>query len=88
MTELQLYKFIKESGSEVEWRGEELVVWVDLLSVNELTDLIGDYLHDGGIYVNLQLNRIAFDIVPICEYNEIEPENILKKGNAEEIQHA
>jgi hypothetical protein len=78
MTELELYKFCE--NKEMDWRGEELVLWINFYDIKEFTDLIGyDYFSEGGYDVNLQYDCIALDLVPICECFDIEPENILAK---------
>lgn len=81
MTELELYKFLEEK--EYCWRGRELVVWLFLFDLENFTKMVGVgyFLEDGdGLSVNLQGDRVAFDLVPICEYYGIEPENILARG--------
>lgn len=78
MTELELYKFVQ--GKEIEWRGKELLLWLNFFDLSEFTELIGfDYLSEGGEEVVLQHDSICIDIVCICENNEINPNNILHK---------
>lgn len=79
MTELELYEFIKDGELKIDWRGEELILWVDFWSLKYFTKIIRMNLDDGGYDVNLQENCIVLNIVPICEYWRIEPENILPK---------
>lgn len=82
MTELDLYKFInneEDGGCEVLWNGEELICWIDYFKLSDFIAMIKGFLDDDGYDVNLRPYDIAFDLVPICEYYDIEPENILKK---------
>jgi hypothetical protein len=77
MTELELYKITNDC--ELEWNGEELICWMDYFDIREFTKMIDKFLEDDGYDVNLRLYDIAFDLVPICDYYGINPENILKK---------
>jgi len=80
MTALKLYKFIKDNECEISWNSKELILWISFLNLREFTELIGyDYLSEGGIKVNLGEWEIALDIVDLCEFFEIEPEEILAK---------
>jgi len=78
MTELQLYKFTQDK--EICWAGEKLILWIDFYDLKEFTQMIGyDYLSEGGIEINLLHNCVALELNDLCEYFDIEPENILKK---------
>ena len=79
MTELELYKFTQ--GKEIEWRGDQLVLWIDPTDLCEFTELCGYNVFDeGGMEVSLQMyGVIALNLVDVCEHHNIDPENILKK---------
>lgn len=78
MTELQLYKFVQ--NKEIDWRGKDLILWIDFYDLKEFTDLIGnDYIADGTASICLLKDCIAIVLNDICEFFDIEPENILKK---------
>jgi predicted aspartyl protease len=82
MTALKLYKFINENNIEIDWRGDELVIWVSFYDLKEFAEMLGrNFLSEGGYDVNLQNNCIALDIVPICEYFDIETTEIFAKEN-------
>lgn len=81
MTELMLYRYIEKEKLEIDWRGDELILWLDYYSAREFAEMIHLYLSDGGANVNMQQSCIAFDIVPICEFYDIEPENVHAKDN-------
>ena len=81
MDALKLYKFICENRIEINWGDDDhLILWVPFYHLQDFTDMIGDnYLSDGGHDVNLQRHCVALDIIPICEYFDVEPTDILKK---------
>lgn len=80
MTELQLYKFIKDNDIEYRWESEEILFWVPFYLLGDLTDLIGSsYLSEGGIQVRLQEGYIAMAGYDMCEYFGINPDNVFKK---------
>lgn len=75
-------KFCKEQ--DLDWRKgifkEELVIWIYFWNLDDFTELMGDsYFSDGGVEANLQHKQVAFDLVPICQYFDIEPTDILEK---------
>jgi hypothetical protein len=77
MTELQFYKFIQENELELDWRGNELIIWIPFDYIQEFTKLIGyNSLCEGGLDVNLQYDKIVFDLVIVCDWFNIDPENI------------
>lgn len=78
MTELQLYKFCEDK--ELDWRGDKLIIWIPFWQLEDFTEMIGyNYLSEGGVEVSLLDDCIALDIVDLCEYFDIEPENIYQK---------
>lgn len=82
MTELDLYRFIKENDVEISWYGDDqLTAWLCHYQLMMFCELIGDgILDEGGIEVRLQQRgTIALNLVPICEYHGIDPERILPK---------
>lgn len=82
MTELQLYKFCEDK--QLDWRNNntELILWILFWQLEDFTKMIGyNYLSEGDVEVTLLDDCIALDIVDLCDYFGIEPENIMKKGN-------
>jgi len=80
--ENKLLEFCK--NKEIDWRGDELVIWIDFHDLSDFTDIVGhNYLSEGGHDTNLQKYQVALDLVPICEYLEIEPIEILEKTGEE-----
>ncbi|MDA2281015.1 hypothetical protein PDN19_28550 [Bacillus cereus] len=79
MTELDLYKFCEDK--EMDWRGDQLIIWLYFDELEGWTNLIGhDHFVEGGQEVALLAKCVAFDLCEICEDWEIDPERILKKG--------
>jgi len=81
MTELALYRFIEETESEIEWRKDELIIWIHLMDILKFIKLIHAFMSSGGFEVSLQSTCIALDLVEICDYFDIDPESILKKDD-------
>lgn len=80
MTELDLYKFCEDK--EMDWRGDQLIIWLYFSELADWTELVGhEHFDEGGMEVNLKSNCIAFDLCEVCEDWEIDPERILKKEN-------
>lgn len=78
MTELQLYKFCKDK--EIDWRGDKLILWIPFQDIQEFTKMIGYcYLSEGTTNVCLLSDYVALELNELCEYFDIELENILKK---------
>jgi hypothetical protein len=79
MTELQLYRFLKGNGTTVEWRGEELIAFIYFGHLQEFANLINQpYLCDECFLAN---PYVGINLVPVCEYYDIIPENIMIKQN-------
>ncbi len=83
MTELQLYKFITNNQVEISWRGESLILWIGNYYLSDFTLMLGYNIFDeGGIECRLCFDgSVGIDIVPICEYFDIEPTNIFQKNS-------
>ncbi|HDR7242574.1 hypothetical protein [Bacillus cereus group sp. BfR-BA-01700] len=78
MTELELYKFCE--GKEMDWRGDELYVWVYFHDLEDFTKMVGcNWFSEGGMEIRLFDNYVAIELVDLCDNYEIDPENILKK---------
>ena len=72
MTELELYKFIEESGSMTSFDGEKAIMWVYHFNIDDFAKLIGYHdLSEGGIEVRLQEDHIAIEMNELCERNDI-----------------
>lgn len=80
MTELELYKFINENQIEIDWRGNELLVWIEHYQLEEFCNLLDRCdADDGGLNCYLQNGGVVvLDLVPVCEEYEIDPNNILE----------
>ena len=84
MTELDLYKFLESTSTEIHWWGDnELIIWLHPMDIKDFADLVGyDYLSEGGIECNLQgEGYIALNIFDLCEHFDIDPNKICDKEN-------
>jgi hypothetical protein len=85
MKAIKLYKFINNNGIEIHWRGEnkdKLYIWVQYYNFNGFRDLIQDYIDQcEGLEVTMMPYNVVIDIVDMCEYYEIEPDDILSKSD-------
>lgn len=79
LVELDLYRFIHDNGIEMRWDCDILSAWIPFWGLQEFTDLISGTLYGGGIDSRLQRDGIWVDLVPICEYYDIDPQRIFLK---------
>ena len=77
MTELQLYKFINDNDVEYHWHDKKCIVFINTWNIEEFNNLF-DYniFDDDGIECHMKNTYFCFEIVDICEYYGINPENI------------
>lgn len=83
MNELDLYKFIQKTGTEIKWRGKELIILLNPSDIADFAEMVGwEYLlSDGGLQCNMKIKGyIALDIVELCENFDIDPERILERN--------
>ena len=77
MTELKLYKFITENNIEYHWYDNEIYMFVNIYLIEEFNKLFtSDIFDDGGIPCTMKNGYFGFKMIDICEYYNIEPENI------------
>jgi len=84
MTELELYKYIHDEETSVEYSfdGERAIIWVYHFNIDDFVKVIGsNVIQDGGISVRLQDHFIEIEMNEICEYHDIELDNIFTKTN-------
>jgi hypothetical protein len=80
MTELQLYKFI--SDNEIEWHWNEndakqdVILFVNTYHIDDFLELIRSATDDEGIECRLKDGYLCFWIRDICEYYDVEMENV------------
>lgn len=84
MSELELYKFINENDVEIRWEEEELLLWMDHWDMETFGEILNrEDADDGGYPCQLQTTLgqaiIVLDLVPLCEEEGINPENIFEK---------
>jgi len=80
MTELQLYKFIKNNNVSLRWYEDQLLCFLDGWLICEFCQLLGPTsFDDDGIPCHLKDRYITFNLSEVCDSYGIEPENILSK---------
>lgn len=78
MTELELYKFITNNEIEIDWRGSQLLAWIEHYYLEEFSDMLDRCdADDGGIKCRLQNGGVVvLDLSEVCEEYDIDPNNI------------
>lgn len=80
MTELDLYRFLKENEVDMRWDDDVLSTWISHWNLDDFTKLCSSSLDDGGRESRLcSHGMIWIDLVPICEYYGIDPYRIFHK---------
>lgn len=66
---------------EIDWRGDELLLWLTHYEIQGFCDLMNRCdADDGGIECHLQNSGvIVVDLANICREHGIDPENILER---------
>ena len=81
MTELQLYKYIRDvlnsAEDELNWNGDELTLRMRASELDDFMEFIEESESEQPMEISYYHGKIQIDLVPICELYEIEPENIL-----------
>ena len=81
MTELQLYKYIREefrpAEDELAWDGDKLILQINPINLHDFMCFVGEDNSECPIKITYYHNRVQIDLVPICEAFSIDPENIL-----------
>lgn len=82
MTELQLYKFIQKNN--IEWHKhqnegiEDVIIFPSLVQTIIFVKMIDDYLDEEGIECRLKEGYLAVWMKDICEYYDIEMNEIFE----------
>ena len=82
MTKIQFYKLFNEQlKCEHHWDGEKCIVFIDKWQLEAFFDAFKGctLLTDEGQECVMKDGYIAFDIVPFCEYYDIETEEVFEK---------
>lgn len=83
MTELKLYKFINDNA--IEWHisynnnHEDVVVFIPFDKLEEFTKLAKDTMLDEAIECHMRTSYIAVWMKGICEFYDIELDNVFQK---------
>jgi len=84
MTELELHKFVERSNSEWHWtthdKEEEVYLFVHVYDIRDFMLLLGStFLTNTDTKVTIKDNYLVFEMTEICEYFNIEVENMFSK---------
>jgi hypothetical protein len=84
MTELQLYKFITDNHIEYHWDIVKHDVWmfIPFHHLYDFNKMLGSGITDeDGIECIMKDGYICFEMVQVCEYFDIDPENVFNLEN-------
>lgn len=77
MTELQLYKFIKENCVEYHKFADDIILFVGYYLLEEFSTLLGSsILDEEGIKCTMKEKYICFDMKYICDYHGIDMKEV------------
>lgn len=80
MTELEAYKWLNSEerfGIEYSWRGENLLVWVQLSALEDFMEMFGVYFEDRvSEDISMSSTDVCFNFDEILDFFGIDPENI------------
>lgn len=80
MDKIDLVNFLAKDGIEKRWEGNLLSCWIWHWDLGEFSAKIPSYLEDEALETKLLSDgSLWFDLVPICEHYEIDPEQILPR---------
>lgn len=81
MTELQLYRYIKEElrtcKDELNWHDDKLILQMPPDSLQDFMVFAKEDDSEEPIEITYYHGRVQIDLVPICDSFSIDPENIL-----------
>ena len=82
MTELSLYKFVNDNNIEYHWDLDktDVFLFVNFRDIKDFHSML-DYsiLDDEGIECNMKDGYFGFKMDEICQYYQIELENVFSK---------
>lgn len=83
MTELLLYKFIKNNNIEHRWTpDDDVIVFINEYSFGEFLEMLDhntNYLTDYGVRCVMKSKYLAIYMKDYCEYHDIKMENVFEK---------
>ena len=85
MTELELYKYIKNNS--IEWRKEinngidDIIIFPYIFQLEEFSNLIKCYYDDGGLEIRLLNGYVGIWMNVVCEYYAIDINNVFNENN-------
>ncbi len=84
MTELDLYKFVRNYNLEYNYSSEEeILLFVPFSLLYNFTSLLDDsFFDDGSVSVDMLKEYIGINVVDVCEYYGINYERIFDKNKS------
>lgn len=87
MEAIELYKFIEETESEYHWGGyapnREVYLLIDCEYIARFNALFPSHsVDDGGIECVMKEGYFGFEMVAICENNDIDPKEVFTKEDS------
>ncbi len=79
MTTEELKTFVLDKGVSLRWDEACLSAWVHHEDLRRLSFLAKGYLENREVESQLQYNVLYLDLAPLCDYYDIDPEEILAK---------
>ena len=80
MKAIDLYKFINENNLEYHWHNDDVILFINLLYLEEFNKLLGPHiLNDDGISCIMKDGYICFMMQYICEHYDIELNEIFNE---------
>lgn len=84
MTELDLYKFIKNNKIEYNDIGDEILMFIDFWLLEEFVSVAwSSYFDEEWQEVTMKDHYIVIDAVSLCDYHWIDEKNIFKLESVE-----
>ncbi len=82
MNALKLYKFIQENYIEWHWRENDVIIFVEARKLEKWFKLIAGHslLDEDGIECTMKDGYLCIYMRNICEYSEIELEEVFDKS--------
>ncbi len=79
MTELSLYKFVKENELEYHALNDDTILFIENRNIEEWNKLLGNsILDESGLDCTMKIGYFCFMVNSVCDYFGINPSNIFK----------
>lgn len=82
MTELDLYKWVRDHDPEIRWHESMLLCFIYTFQLEDFYSILDDTIFDDGGSFEIHVSNkrcVVIDLVEICDYYGIDAEKILPK---------